>query len=199
MRRVILIIAGLTLSVFYLYVLYLAYHPSVSEAYRLYYLDRQLKYYIKDLGKLDYRLGEQISFTGAQPNYYLGTGWSFPEPWGVWTEGSEATLVMRPRNIQGSDLMLIAFMQAFIGPKHPRLEVEVIVNGKPVERWTFEQENAAERRALIPGHMITDRSLTYIAFRIHQPTSPLALGIGKDRRLLGIGLHWLRIEEAAGR
>ena len=84
-----------------------------------------------------------------------------PEPWGTWTDGSEAELLFRLESIPDSDLTLAVKGHAFVNEKHPELNIDVIVNDQPVGRWKFKQgESAEEFRLKIPVEVLKAGAMT---------------------------------------
>ncbi|MFM4701900.1 hypothetical protein [Aeromonas bivalvium] len=68
------ITAILALSGFYLYTLYLAAHPDVSLAYRLYYLEGKTRFWEHN-SSMTYRVGNELNLT--KPSRFLSSeGWA---------------------------------------------------------------------------------------------------------------------------
>lgn len=105
-------------------------HPSVSEEYRLYYIEKELIDWPGD-GGLVYTLGEELLFgaENEQPSKSVGSGWSAREERGIWTMGREAVLYL-----DFSDAVLDTQTDALT--MHMELaqwfteSVEVVVNGE---------------------------------------------------------------------
>jgi hypothetical protein len=69
-----LLTAIVALSGFYLHILYLAAHPTVSLAYRLYYLDGKTRFWEHNSSMI-YQSGHQLNLT--QPSRFLSShGWA---------------------------------------------------------------------------------------------------------------------------
>jgi hypothetical protein len=144
-----------------------------------------------------YMLGSTIQFCPGCAGFgqmILLSGWSQPESWGTWTDESQASLIIRlPASIR-SDLELVAKMYAMTNGRQPQ-EVDLGINGKKVERWTFTSYGVNERSAFIPANFLErDRPLV-ITFHVLYRVAPSAISSSSDVRLLGIGIKELRIYE----
>lgn len=134
-----------------------------------------------------------IDFSSATlPEKYLGSGWSTPEPWGIWSQEATACIhIPIPRNAQR--LMLILSFHAFVVESHPKAQIGIYINDKLVDsiefpygldyqNWTYQLTEADTLH----------RSSLNIVFTIFSPKSPLELGLSPDQRKLGIGLRNIR-------
>ena len=143
------------------------------------------------------RIGETIAFShqGNGANYLLH-GWSTPEEWGVWTDGSKAGIGFRPRfkERNAGDLLLLIEGQAFVSPKHPSLAIEVLANGSKLGVWQLVAGvEAGELVAKVPRALVPDDGNLRITFIIKDSVSPKELGISDDSRRLGFGLRKLSL------
>ena len=139
------------------------------------------------------RIGETIGFSkGGNGADYLLRGWASQEEWGVWTNGSEAVIGMRPqfKERTAGDLLLTIEARGFVSPKHPRLAVEVFANGIKVAGWQLSLEvGAGELVARVPRALVLEEGNLRVTFIIKNPISPKELGISDDYRRLGLGLR----------
>lgn len=78
--KFIFILTFLGLSAFYLYVLYLAKHPDVSMAYRMYYLEKKIRIWDRNQS-LAYIPGTLMNLTNERERcpYLSREGWEIPE------------------------------------------------------------------------------------------------------------------------
>jgi hypothetical protein len=78
--KFIFILTFLALSAFYLYVLYLAKHPDVSMAYRMYYLEKKTRIWNRNQ-TLAYIPGTLMDLTNERErcSYLSRDGWDIPE------------------------------------------------------------------------------------------------------------------------
>jgi hypothetical protein len=146
-------------------------------------------------------LGQVVDFSagGNAESFMSGTGWSGGEPWGRWTEGTEASVEMKVAAPSSAGLELVAEVMAYVSERHPAQEVEVLVNDSRVGTWNFRQDKlgVSERRLIIPAGTVQAAHTTRITFRPLEPVSPQALGNSGDPRILGLGVSKLRLVDAA--
>jgi SAM-dependent methyltransferase len=139
---------------------------------------------------LELRVGEEVFFgRDGRGSDFLVEGWSGPEPWGVWSEGSVAKLRFHfnPRPV--GKLILHIRLNGFIPTQTSVREVDVSVANKLIERWGFESAHpSGERRLIVDQEMIGSDGGLEIGFDILKPESPAQFGISGDARMLGIGL-----------
>jgi hypothetical protein len=124
----------------------------------------------------------------------LGSGWSQPEPWGVWSEGPAAQLVASIAKPSNKGLTFTAWAHGL--GVHPSTTQRVIVsaNGLPVATWNLKEGGDSEYTAAIPPRSTPDQPIL-IEFQIDHPISPRQNGSGPDDRELGIGLVGFRFDE----
>jgi len=130
-------------------------------------------------------------------SFMLRGGWSGAEPWGRWTDGAAASLEMKVDESFSGGLELVAEVMAYVSEPHPSQEVEVLVNDRKISTWSFTREKPgmSERRLYIPAELVQPASKTTITFRPLNPASPQSLGNSGDPRVLGLGIHRLRLLE----
>lgn len=115
-----------------------------------------------------------------------GPGWSFPQPGhGLWSEGSEARLVLPTRGASTLDVEIAVL------PRHggPARSVEVRVGGR-VEK-TIEASAEPEGPVLLTL-MLPAAEQVDVAFVIRRPARPVDLGLSADARQLGVLVSRLR-------
>jgi hypothetical protein len=95
------IAAILALSGFYLYTLYLAAHPNVSLAYRLYYLEGKTRFWEHN-SSMTYRVGNELNLT--KPSRFLSSeGWSKkPSEQGTQLTGQGGLYFLLPKQGESS-------------------------------------------------------------------------------------------------
>jgi 4-amino-4-deoxy-L-arabinose transferase-like glycosyltransferase len=116
--------------------------------------------------------------------------WSQVEPWGMWTDGTYAELVI-PLPVGASppvDVTLRA--HALVTAAHPLQVVDVSVNGRLSQTWTFRQKIAQALKLRIDDF---PSGRAVLGFRIHHPASPMEIGLNTDPRSLGLGLQGLTL------
>lgn len=142
-----------------------------------------------------YQIGEEIDFSDPlDSRCFMREGWGDTENWGVWTVWPLAKLTLRLGSETDQSLVLKAFVHPFLTQTHRHISICVSTAEREIAHWSFsfDASRAAEPRwceASIParGDKYRSRALE-ITFTIDSPTSPLAEGISKDARTLGLGL-----------
>ena len=106
MKNYIKYVLSFFLFVFYLGVLYCAFDVDVTDEYRLYFIDRKIKYYMVD-GELDeYKPDVKLKYDCEGSYKNIGKGWSYPEENGIWTEGDESIIYFKTDEINDYILSL---------------------------------------------------------------------------------------------
>ena len=132
--------------------------------------------------------------TAGDAAIYKTSGWSVTKSWGTWSEGGEATLRLPFPSTPDGDIELQATAHGFTPLPDKTQDVEVVVNGTPVARWSFAPGvGDVTQRALIPAEVAALRSPATITFRVEHPISPADAGMSGDTRQLGFGLVQLRV------
>ncbi len=117
----------------------------------------------------------------------LGFGWSPPEPWGDWSVGPEAHIVLQSDTPPMAPLSLSIRAHALPWIPTGSQEVQVWIDGKPSVVWHIGSAGDQEYAAPIPPRT-SQHQLIDIDFRIQRPFAPKQLGLGNDEHKLGIGL-----------
>ncbi len=122
---------------------------------------------------------------------WLASGWGAPEPWGTWSIGPRAELAIDPRqlpaNHDGARLRLAT--KAFVTAKHPRQEIDVMLNGAEVTKVSVSYpEDTAVFDVALSSAMLASAAKIHISFLVPDAISPARVGMSSDDRLLGVGL-----------
>lgn len=166
---------------------YLVYAPGwkVCKACREIAKDLQI-----DSLPADVSLNKPISFAkGGEGVELLGTGWSQPEAWGVWSDGGLATIFI-PKPKQAPKKMLVD-LRAFISSANSFQDITVSVNEHLLREYKLDK---AEGNLLAIELPANNDNFYKITFQIQAPMRPFDLGFNKDKRLLGIGLISIKLE-----
>jgi hypothetical protein len=143
------------------------------------------------------RLGEKIVFSeGSGAQRFLGEGWSELEGTGIWTDGEQASLVIRLTDAPTTDIELVLAVSAFVTADHPELKVEAWALGEQVAARVFRQ-GEAQRLVRIPWPEVagSNEGRRLFELRLFDPASPVDLGLGDDDRRLGLHLEWLTVRK----
>jgi hypothetical protein len=124
------------------------------------------------------------------------SGWSGTESQMTWTEGTAAVLAMRvsPTNEPVALKMKLAGLTK--DPEVPYQPAEVYVNDEKVADWQVANEE--EISAPIPQEITRRGGLLRITLKIPKATSPKALGMSTDPRILGVACFHLQLVLKAG-
>ena len=124
---------------------------------------------------------------GAWP--IVGWGWSYPESFGVWSEGDHAKLTIPlPQDASGllAPVKGIKFeMRALVTPEHPQQQLDLWVNGEYQKTFILKAANDNQIEVSIPKS-----SKDYVAIELKLPNKikPQDLGLGSDTRELSVGI-----------
>ena len=140
-------------------------------------------------------LDRPLSLGGPESDLMAWTGWGAPEGFGRWTIGAESRLRFR-RPVQQSDAakaVAIDVAQVF-GAGGPFV-FEVQAGSEAPNHFQL-PEGAPAPRGAAPGGVVTvplpprgaDDEPVEISIRIGNPVSPHELGLGEDRRTLGLAV-----------
>jgi hypothetical protein len=117
----------------------------------------------------------------------VGGDWSWPEDWGVWSNGDQAKIILPiPESTTAKQLRLN--VRAFITKLHPKQEVEVLIDKMPPQSITLTN---SESNIWVINLSPTGEGSKYIELQFHfkNPASPKDVGgVPGDDRRLGIGL-----------
>jgi hypothetical protein len=126
---------------------------------------------------------------GGEGAELLGSGWSQPEIWGVWSDGELATIfIPKPEKVAKK---LHIDLRAFVSPANPIQDIAILVNDQLLREYKLDKGEGNLLTLDLPAS--TDRFYK-ITFQIRAPTRPFDLGLNKDKRLLGIGLISAKLE-----
>jgi lysophospholipase L1-like esterase len=144
------------------------------------------------------QLGQMIQFGKGQiGSEYLinvagfsaeGWGWTYPEAWGAWSEGSKAKIVLPlPQNYSKQSLSLQLELRALLSSKHPKQRVAVLVDGNPIREVTLTKGD--QNQIDIPlKYLAPKQEFVTIEFTLPDAITPKAIGLGDDSRTLAIGI-----------
>ena len=163
-------------------------YEKISECY----VPRILMPAVENIFADDFDQIITFSSTGSSPEKYLINGWSFLEPWGVWSQEENASLKI-PLGATDRDLTMITTCHAFVVEEQPELKVDIYIHGKYVDSVLFKTgKDYHNWHYHISKDDITPDSELEISFRMISQKSPYELGISPDKRKLGIGLRSIR-------
>jgi glycosyltransferase involved in cell wall biosynthesis len=141
-----------------------------------------------------YRLGDHICFLAAgNATAFQSRGWSYPEPWGTWTDGAEAELHLKLESPVQGGLLLEIEGQCFLTEQCQAQRVSVHLGETWLGEWIFEQQNNHGLHSLrIPPELISGPDLR-LRLLLPDAHAPSALSQEGDSRQLGLALVFLRL------
>ena len=91
-------------------------------------------------------------------------------------------------------MLLKALVKAFlVSERLNEQRVRVSVNGQMVGEWTIAGSEFEERTVLVPAGLLTEPEKTVIVFETPDSSIPAQLGLGSDKRKLGIAFHQISL------
>jgi hypothetical protein len=133
-----------------------------------------------------YKVGTVLNLAQSAVGQYRTIGWQEPTFTGTWTEGPLAMVRLGLADAdRARPLVLELDAQPLVAPGHSRLDVDVVVNGRPIAHWTFDSPSHVRQQAPIPADLAGARGGLDIEFRILNPETPLYLGTGPSTSFLG--------------
>jgi hypothetical protein len=140
-------------------------------------------------------LDRLVPLGGPESDVVAWTGWGAPEGFGRWTVGSESRLRFRRPTESGEAVNAVAIDIAQVFSAGRPFVFEVQVDSEPPGRFHFPEATDIAGGSS-PGGVVTvplpprgaDEALVEISIRIRDPASPHELGLGKDRRKLGLAV-----------
>jgi hypothetical protein len=132
----------------------------------------------------------RVRFGSGHATRLLGSGWSSPEPWGVWTNARSAHLrlgALAPRSMRKPVLRIAG--RAYVSALAPLQRIRVSVDGRALAETgvRFPEQQVRIDIPLSPRDLTSD----YLELSLETPdaVSPNALGNSADTRLLAFGLQ----------
>lgn len=143
---------------------------------------------------------ESISFASTQIDRdMVASGWSGPEDWGLWSAERRALLVLpTPAGLVG-DGELEFDLLAPTNRKFPLATVDVSLAGRMLTQWQLREgvNKESSQRLVIPAELLAGRSCVTLELRFALAFRPSKQRLGRDGRLLGIGLKTVRWQGTA--
>lgn len=133
-------------------------------------------------------IGKQIYFSrDAQGRKeFLLEGWApYGEAWGNWSEGGSSSMLLPIP--AGKPKSLKLQLRAFVHEKHPKQDVEILINGFLQRKVSFTQFEGNELDIPLPKSVL-DHEYFKLELKMLNTASPRAIGIGDDDRQLGVGI-----------
>jgi hypothetical protein len=133
---------------------------------------------------------------GSDGTAALGSGWGFPEPWGVWNIGADATLVFRLATAEAGKPLRLTLWGWRLPSRSGNTRVDVRLNGALAASWNVGGAAGTPWQVTLPPQSDTDPIV--VSLHAHEPTSPTELEMSDDPRPLGFALEAFRLEIGGG-
>ena len=135
-----------------------------------------------------------VSFRSADDSAtpFLLDGWSFSEPWGRWTEGYSASLIIQVEAPQGATLHFR--LKPFATASHLQ-RVQLTINGHAAARWSFDSSEEKNVSVDVSPEMIDPNGFLSMRFSLPDAQYPQELGLPRDDRRHAIGFISMNVDE----
>jgi hypothetical protein len=141
-----------------------------------------------------YILGSVISFAaGGEAGKFKTSGWSNAEKEFTWTEGKGAKLSFALPEGDSALALRMKLVGLIRPPEVSSQPVEVYVNGKKIADWQIAAP--ADFTATIPKEIAAVKQIE-IELRTPASTTPKALKMNEDTRVLGVACYELAITKS---
>jgi hypothetical protein len=121
---------------------------------------------------------------GGNSEPYKASGWSKTEEKFTWSEGTSAQLSMRVPATENAVSLKMKMAALIKPPDLPFQPIEIQVNDQKIAEWQV--GDTAEFVASLPHDLTKAGGVLTIVIKTPKATSPKALGLGADPRILGI-------------
>jgi len=129
---------------------------------------------------------------GGNSDRYRVSGWSQTEKEFTWSEGKSAQLALKIPSDPGALTLVIKLGALISRPAVPYQTVEVFANGQKIADWAV--ADTADFSARIPEEITKKGDILNIELRVPNATSPKALGLGDDSRILGVRVYSVELK-----
>jgi hypothetical protein len=121
----------------------------------------------------------------------LARGWSMPEAWGTWSDGSWSLLTLR----LGGRAAQVELTLSPVPHPGPPLQVRVSVDGQPAAHWEVADPEPWPYRVALPAAVDAAEGERPVRLRLDysRTWSPQALGQSDDTRQLAVALRQVRV------
>ena len=130
---------------------------------------------------------------------YLGHGFSWPESWGVWTEGASATIVLPlEQPLTGNAELALEYAALSVPQPHAPMRVLLWVNDRVVDDWDVVLTGQIDHHVIpLPADLLRETPQVTLRLQIEHPLRPADFASSTDSRWLGLGLIRLNVQRIA--
>jgi hypothetical protein len=134
-----------------------------------------------------------LTFRNDENRGALISGWSYPEPWGIWSDGYEAQLGLVVLGISGENAKIFIECKAFVDAEVPEQKIEFWSRNIRLGEVTLKEPKASFSIPLNGLKLGQDHPLL-LRLRMPFARSPQELHISDDSRRLAVGLVSVRFD-----
>jgi hypothetical protein len=142
-------------------------------------------------------VGDRLDLRASAAPDFLLSGWSSPEAFGAWTNGSVAKVAFVLACDTAKDLEIDVRLAAWIGgfvTEARSLKVKALWNDAGVSDWSFTRSRVDfAQRVLVGAALVHCNQPNSITFEVHEPQMPDQIGKSPDKRQLGIAVQSISI------
>lgn len=147
---------------------------------------------LPDRRAAEYSWGEDVFFRpGARSSEFVLSGFVGEGGDWRWTLGRVAVLELLVQPLS-RDVLLAFEALPLLGGRLKKQIVTIGVNGHPLKTLEMTEPAGKEYRVLLPSSFAKSRKIR-LSFEVPYATTPASLGIGRDRRTLGIAFRRLKL------
>ena len=140
-----------------------------------------------------YTLGDRIDFSDPSDwtaLFYLAGGWSYPDDWGVWSDGNRPAIAFKAATIAADRDHEIALeiLPHISPPIFSERNIQLLVNGQEIATKLFTAQEPTMWRLRIPAGILQANELNTLTLVVAKPFQPSLYNAGNDFTRLGLGL-----------
>lgn len=140
--------------------------------------------------------GQTLQFSTDLGSSYLSFGWSECEPWGIWSSGHHAGLLL---NLPEGDAWTLTFdVHPMVSATHPTQEITISIDGTEIATRVINAEEGSSTMTVSSSFAVSFNRQqigsaspgkpTELVFGFPSAARPLDIGRGGDIRNIAIGL-----------
>lgn len=133
------------------------------------------------------RVLTQVNFDQGLVKPELVSGWSAPDPKGVWSNGPRAQMTVNVPNVTpGAPLIVELHAMSFNKPPEVMQKIEVFVKGRKLVTWNVEKANWRPYRVSVPPDLVEPGDPLTLDYTIgapmpSTPEDPRSIGLGVEK------------------
>jgi hypothetical protein len=131
---------------------------------------------------------------GHSGSRLTSANWREPEGWGTWTRAKRATLTLALP--EQREISLSAKIRPLLSPQGPTQTATLSVNGCVIAQQKFDWAGGFDSKTIgapVPARCIGDDGTIEVAIETDVVRTPHSIGIGTDRRQIGVGVETIEI------